>query len=87
MSSDLPIQDLLKLAVSHHRAGQFRAAQELYEQILKQQPDLKNSARKVIGDVSALDVVRHQVELDLALLLSNPLLPKALRARLGPPQK
>src|SRR2546429_9576859 len=39
MSSELPIQDLIRLALSHHRAGQFRAAQELYDQILAHQPD------------------------------------------------
>jgi hypothetical protein len=37
--------------------------------------------------VSALDVLHHHIELDLATLLSNPRLPQALRARLAAPQK
>jgi hypothetical protein len=48
----------------------------------KQQPELQKAARKIIGDVTPLDVVRRQVELDLANLLSNPRLPQALQARL-----
>jgi hypothetical protein len=48
----------------------------------KQLPELKKSARKIVGDVSALDVLRHQVEIDLATLLSNPRLPNAIRARM-----
>jgi hypothetical protein len=49
----------------------------------KQQADLKKAARKIIGNPSALEVLRHQVEMDLAALLSNPRLPQALRARLS----
>jgi hypothetical protein len=53
----------------------------------KQQLDLQKAARKIIGDVSAVDVLRHQVEVDLATLLSNPRLPQAIRARLAIVQK
>jgi hypothetical protein len=53
----------------------------------KQQPDLTKAARNIIGDISAVDVLRHQVEVDLATLLSNPRLPQALRARLAVEQK
>jgi hypothetical protein len=49
----------------------------------KLQPELNKAVRKVIGEVSALEVVRHHVEMDLAVLLSNPRLEPALRARLG----
>jgi hypothetical protein len=48
----------------------------------KRQVDFKKAARKIVGDLAAMDVVRHQVEVELAALLSNPRLPQALRARL-----
>jgi hypothetical protein len=44
--------------------------------------DLEKSARKLLGDLNALDVVRNYVEYGLAELLSNPRLTVALAARL-----
>ncbi len=48
----------------------------------KQQVELKKVGRSVVGETNALEVVRHQVEMELARLLSNPRLPQAIRARL-----
>ena len=52
------------------------------EEFAKQQPDLDQAAAKIVGDVGALEVLRHYVEFDLANLLSNPRLAAALDARL-----
>jgi hypothetical protein len=52
------------------------------EEFARQQPDLDKAARKIVGNVSALEVLRHYVEVDLANLLSNPRLAAALEARL-----
>jgi hypothetical protein len=46
----------------------------------RQQAELESAARKVIGNVNTMDVLRHHVQLDLAVLLSNPRLPQACRA-------
>jgi hypothetical protein len=51
-------------------------------QFQNQQAEFHEAARRVVGNVSMLDVLRHQIELDLATLLSNPRLPQALAARL-----
>jgi hypothetical protein len=50
------------------------------DQFEKQQADLGKAARKISGEVSVEEVLRHHVELDLASLLSNPRLPQASRA-------
>jgi hypothetical protein len=51
------------------------------EQFKKQRPELEKKARKIIGDVGSLQVIRHGVEKALAELLSNPRLSAALDAR------
>jgi hypothetical protein len=48
----------------------------------KQQADLEQTARKIVGNAGAETVLRNHVEYELALLLANPRLPQALRARL-----
>lgn len=48
----------------------------------KQRGDMDKAARKVIGTVTAHDVLRHQTEVALAELLSNPRLHAALSVRL-----
>ncbi len=48
----------------------------------KQQPELEKAARNLIGNISPIVVLQHQIEADLATLLSNPRLPVVLRARL-----
>jgi hypothetical protein len=48
----------------------------------KQQADLEAAALKIVGDISPEIVLRHQVELELATLLSNPRTPMACRALL-----
>jgi hypothetical protein len=51
------------------------------------QPDLEKAARDILGDIGPTDVLRHMAERDLAELLSNPLLPAALEARLKKAKK
>ena len=46
----------------------------------KQQGELEKAARKIVGDIPAEVLLRNQVELDLATLISNPRLPQASRA-------
>jgi hypothetical protein len=53
----------------------------------KQRAELNKAARKIVGESSALDVLRRQIEVDLAVLLSNPRLPETLRVRLGTDKK
>lgn len=48
----------------------------------KQRNELDQAARKIIGNVTALDVLRNDTELNLAELLSNPRLPAVLAVRL-----
>jgi hypothetical protein len=43
---------------------------------------LEEEARKLIGPLDPVTVVRHWVEEEFAILLSNPQLPQAIRARL-----
>jgi len=52
------------------------------DQFEKQQAELEKAARKITGDASVEEVLRHHVEVDLASLLSNPRLPQASRALL-----
>ena len=52
------------------------------DEFKKQQAELEKSARQIIGNVGALDVVRHVLERSLAELLSNPRLAMAIDARL-----
>jgi hypothetical protein len=52
------------------------------EEFKKQRPELEKMARKIIGDIGPLEVMRHGVEKALAELLSNPRLSAALDARL-----
>jgi hypothetical protein len=47
-----------------------------------QRAELEAEARKLVGDVGPLEVLRHFVEHDLAELLSNPRLAAAVAARL-----
>lgn len=46
----------------------------------KQRADLESAASRLVGDISPEAVLRNQVELDLAMLLSNPRTPQAARA-------
>ena len=46
----------------------------------KQAPGLEAEARKIVGNVAAEVILKNQVELDLATLLSNPRTPQACRA-------
>jgi hypothetical protein len=66
------------------RVGEFlvRARGLSQEQFEKQQGELEEAARKVLGDVTAEQVLRHQAEADLAWLLSNPRTPQACQALL-----
>ena len=48
----------------------------------KQQGDLEKAASKIVGDIPAEVLLKNQVELDLATLISNPRLPQASRAML-----
>jgi hypothetical protein len=48
----------------------------------KQAGELESAAQKILGDISPEVVLRHQLELDLASLLSNPRTPQACRALL-----
>ena len=48
----------------------------------KERADLEKSAREIVGNIGALDVIRHVIERSLAELLSNPRLPMAIDARL-----
>jgi hypothetical protein len=52
------------------------------DEFKKERPELEKSAREIVGNVAALDVIRHVVERSLAELLSNPWLGSALDARL-----
>lgn len=52
------------------------------EEFDKQKPQLESKARTLVGDVGALDVIRNQIEYQLAELLSNSRLAAALDARL-----
>ena len=47
---------------------------------------LQESATKVLGDVSPMDVLSHRIEKDAAELLSNPQLPNAIDATLAAKQ-
>lgn len=47
--------------------------------------ELEKSAKDVVGDVDGLMILRHWMERDMAELLSNPQLPKAIDARLRVP--
>lgn len=48
----------------------------------KQRAELEKTARQIVGNAGPFEVLRHVVEQSLAELLSNPLLPQALDARL-----
>ena len=48
----------------------------------KKRKDLDNAARKLLGNVSTMDVLRNEVEYALAELLSNPRLAAVLQIRL-----
>jgi hypothetical protein len=52
------------------------------EEYKAKRPALEKEARQIIGDVGAFEVLRHEVGLALAELLSNPRLAAALKARL-----
>jgi hypothetical protein len=52
------------------------------EELKSQRPELEKTARQIIGDTAATDVLRNVVERTLAELLSNPRLEAALKARL-----
>jgi hypothetical protein len=52
------------------------------EEFRKEQTELREEARRIIGDVGPTEVLRHFVEHGIAELLSNPLLEAALQARL-----
>jgi hypothetical protein len=47
-----------------------------------QRSELEKAARQIVGDISPLEVIRHQLEYALAELLSNPRLEAALDLRL-----
>jgi hypothetical protein len=51
------------------------------EEFKKQRAELEKEARKIVGEMSPLQVIRHVVEQDLAELLSNPRLTAALDAQ------
>jgi hypothetical protein len=58
-------------------------AHALKETALRQrQAELNKEARQIIGDISAMEVLRHGLEVYLARLLSNPRLGTAIEARL-----
>jgi hypothetical protein len=46
----------------------------------KRQPELEQSAHKLIGEIGSAEVLRHYVELDMATLLANPRMAPACRA-------
>jgi hypothetical protein len=46
----------------------------------KRQPELEQTAHKLIGEIGSAEILRHYVELDLATLLANPRTPPACRA-------
>ncbi|CEF49323.1 unnamed protein product [uncultured bacterium] len=48
----------------------------------KQHAEIESAASKLIGDISPEVLLRNQVEVDLAMLLSNPRTPQAARALL-----
>jgi hypothetical protein len=50
------------------------------EEFKTQRPELEKTARKIVGDLGPLEVLRHLVEQALAELLSNPRLPVVLEA-------
>jgi hypothetical protein len=52
------------------------------EEFQKERGELREEARKIVGDIAPTDVLRHFVEHGLAELLSNPRLEAALQARL-----
>src|SRR5262249_10628233 len=59
---------------------QVRAMTE--EEFKTQRAELENTAREIVGDISPLDVIRHQLEHAMAEILSNPRLEAALDLRL-----
>ena len=65
---------ILALLIQAHDLG----AQEF----ARQRPELEKKARQIAGEVDPLQVLRNQVEIALAEMLSNPRLPAALEARL-----
>jgi hypothetical protein len=50
------------------------------EEFKAQHPKLEESARRLLGDLDALQILRNSLEYPLAELLSNPRLPAALAA-------
>jgi len=52
------------------------------EDFKKERPGLLKKARRIVGDLGPIDVLRHVMERHLAELLSNPRLGAALDARL-----
>jgi hypothetical protein len=52
------------------------------EEFKKQRPALEKEARRLVGDVHPVEVLRHTAEYALAEMLSNPRLGEALKLRL-----
>ncbi|MBY0523454.1 MAG: hypothetical protein K2R98_08640 [Gemmataceae bacterium] len=52
------------------------------DELAKRQEDLEKAVREILGDVGPIEVLQNIMERDLAELLSNPMLPRVLEARL-----
>lgn len=57
------------------------------DEFKKQQPELEQQARDIVGNVGPTDIIRHVLEQHLAELLSNHRLSAVLDARLAQAQK
>jgi hypothetical protein len=51
----------------------------------KKKAQLERDAKEIVGDIEGFTILRHWIERDVAELLSNPLLHKAIEARLKAP--
>ncbi len=61
--SHLTVDDALKIAIEHHRAGRFQEAESVYNQILAKAPDHPD-ALNLLG-VLAADFKRHDIAIPL----------------------
>jgi hypothetical protein len=67
--------------VSRQVSAWFKANRHLSDaELISSRPTLEASAKKVIGDVPAMDILQHFLENQVAELLSNPQLPEAIGA-------
>jgi hypothetical protein len=71
-------------AVAGQVTAWFRANRHMNDaDLLANHATLETSAKKVVGDIPAMDILKHFLENETAELLSNPQLPQAIGAVLA----